>query len=99
MRRSVLRSLGVGGQRNYSLSMYHVYVIHSQKDGSYYTGFTENIEKRLQDHNQRTVKATKSKASYDLVWHCVFNNKNQALDFEKYLKSRSGITFRTKRLI
>jgi len=31
--------------------MYYVYILRSIKDGKFYTGFTENIEKRIQKHN------------------------------------------------
>jgi putative endonuclease len=66
---------------------------------SYYTGFTENKDDRLNDHNWHTVKSTMSKAPYKLVWHCSFEDKYKALDFEKYLKSGSGIAFRNKHLV
>ena len=32
--------------------MYFVYVIKSIKDGEFYTGFTDNLERRLLEHNQ-----------------------------------------------
>ena len=79
--------------------MYFVYILQSQKDESFYTGFSENLEERLQDHNWHLAKYTSGKAPYNLIWHCGFNDKKKALDFEKYLKSGSGIAFRNKRLI
>ena len=36
---------------------------------------------------------------WKLVFYAGFNDKKSALDFEKYLKTASGIAFRNKRLI
>lgn len=79
--------------------MFYVYILQSQKDRNYYTGVTENLSGRLNAHNWHTVKTTKSKTPYEIVWFCAFLDKNKALDFEKYLKSGSGIAFRNKHLI
>ncbi len=75
-----------------------VYILQSQKDKSYYTGITTNLKERISAHNLGQTKYTASKMPYVLVWYCVFNNKKIALNFEKYLKSGSGIAFRNKRL-
>jgi predicted GIY-YIG superfamily endonuclease len=79
--------------------MYYVYILRSQKDESYYVGTTENLKERLKDHNWHTVKTTKSKAPYKLIWYCGFIDKQKAFAFEKYLKSGSGFAFRNKHLI
>jgi predicted GIY-YIG superfamily endonuclease len=79
--------------------MYYVYILQSEKDGSFYTGATSNLDERLKDHFWHTVQTTKSKAPYRLVWYCAFDGKQSAYDFEKYLKSGSGIAFRNKHLI
>jgi putative endonuclease len=79
--------------------MYYVYIIQSQKDQSYYTGMAEDVDERLKDHNWHTVKTTKSKAPYETVWYCAFKAKKQALSFEKYLKTGSGIAFRNRHLL
>jgi len=52
--------------------MYYVYILQSQSDDSYYTGMTDNLERRLEDHNWHTVKATKAKTPYKMIWHCAF---------------------------
>jgi len=57
------------------------------------------LSERLKAHNWQTVKITKSKTPYEIVWFCAFVDKNKAMDFEKYLKSGSGIAFRNKHLL
>ena len=79
--------------------MYKVYILESLKDGSRYVGVTEDVAKRLDEHNTGSAKYSNSKRPYKLVWYCVFENKTKALQFEKYLKQSSGFAFTNKHLI
>jgi len=79
--------------------MYYVYILQSAKDKSYYTGVTEDLKQRLEDHNSGSTRYSKSKKPYQLVWYCAFLNKKRAIQFEKYLKVGSGFAFRNKHLI
>lgn len=79
--------------------MLYVYILQSRKDGSFYTGSSENILKRLQQHNGGSVQSTKSKRPYKILWYCGFMHKNTALRFEQYLKTGSGTAFFKKRLV
>jgi putative endonuclease len=79
--------------------MYCVYILQSQKDGTYYTGFTTDIADRLRQHNNNEAKFTSTKSPYKLVWCCLFKDKLKALKFEKYLKHGSGFAFARKRLV
>jgi len=47
--------------------MYIVYVIKSEKDSRLYVGFTENIERRLKEHNSGKTKSTKGYVPWNLV--------------------------------
>ncbi len=79
--------------------MFFVYILQSKSNESYYTGYAEDLEKRLKDHNSGAVTYTSSKRPYELVWHCAFKDKSKAISFEKYLKSGSGIAFSRKRFL
>ena len=79
--------------------MFYVYIIQSQKDKSYYTGFSEDLEERIKDHNWLGSTYSKTKAPFELIWFCNFRDKKKALDFEKYLKQGSGFAFARKRLV
>ena len=68
-------------------------------DNSYYTGCTNNLEGRIKRHNKGQIRFTKTKLPVELITYIVFSDKYKAYDFEKYLKSGSGIAFRNKRLI
>ena len=78
--------------------MYYVYLL-KLKDNSVYTGSTKDVKQRFLKHHRGSVIATKGKRPCKLVFYCGFPNKNQALKFEKYLKSGSGQAFRNKHLI
>ncbi len=79
--------------------MYYVYLLHSDKDGSFYTGFSETPRSRTRDHNWHLSKFTSGHLPYKLVWFCAFRCKSKALAFEKYLKQGSGFAFRNKHLV
>lgn len=79
--------------------MYFTYILRSDIDGSYYTGVTKNLDKRIAEHNNGLAKYSSTKKPFTLAWCCNFADKKRAYDFEKYLKSGSGIAFRNKHLI
>ena len=47
--------------------MFYVYLLKSNKDGSFYIGQTENIEKRLERHNNGLVASTKNRRPWSLI--------------------------------
>ncbi len=79
--------------------MHFVYIIQSLKDGSYYTGITEDVQKRLSEHNSGISKYSSTKRPYQLMWYCTFQDKKKAFAFEKYLKQGSGFAFARKHLV
>lgn len=68
-------------------------------NGTYYTGYTTNINKRLIAHKNGEVSFTKDKLPLILAHLSLFENKQKAYGFERYLKTGSGIAFRNKRLV
>ncbi len=81
--------------------MYYVYIIRSIKyPEQIYVGFTTNIKNRLMKHNHGTTFSTEKYKPWELIMFIGFKNKiKKAIEFEKYLKSGSGRTFRDKRLL
>lgn len=70
--------------------MYYVYVIRSQKDHKFYTGYTANLKKRLELHNEGRVESTKYRKPFELVYYEASLNKEDAMNREKYLKTTYG---------
>ena len=95
MRRVSSEALREGGQ----IKMYYTYILQSIRDDTYYIGATDNLKKRIKEHNAGKTKYTASRMPYKLMWYCAFTDKKKAYDFEKYLKSGSGNAFFKKRLV
>ena len=73
---------------------YYVYIIKSEKyPQKKYIGFTRELEKRLQKHNEGGNKYTKTFRPWKVETAIMFETKEKALKFEKYLKSHSGRAF------
>jgi len=70
--------------------MFYVYVLKSKKDRDFYTGFTDNLEKRLKKHNRGEVISTKARKPFELVYFEGGLNKTDALHREIYLKTAWG---------
>lgn len=63
-----------------------VYILRSDKDGDLYKGITEDIQRRLEEHNSEKSKFTSSKTPWQLVYHKEMLNKREAIIEEKRLK-------------
>ena len=78
--------------------MFYTYVILSKKDGNFYTGFTQDLKLRFDQHNKGQVESTKDRRPLELIYYEACLNRDDATHREKYLKSYHGKTFIRKRL-
>ena len=70
--------------------MYYVYILRSIKYSTEtYIGYTENIGARLNTHNLGKSPHTKKYNPWLLESYFSFCQKQIAIDFEKYLKTKS----------
>lgn len=69
---------------------YYVYILQSQKDRSLYVGYTSDLKKRLEKHNNGNSLATKPFRPYELIFYEAFLNRIDAKNREEYLKSGYG---------
>ena len=70
--------------------MYFVYVLKSEVDGRLYKGITNNLERRVTEHNSGKHKSTKGYVPWELVYFEEIENRQKAREREKYLKSGIG---------
>ena len=75
----------------------YVYLLKSLKDGSFYTGWTTNLERRLHRHNRSLVRSTKAKMPYELIYYEVYPTQAMAKDRERKLKRSPNMMFYFKR--
>jgi putative endonuclease len=70
-----------------------VYILRSLKDGSYYVGSTQDLEDRLQRHNQGRTKYTKQKRPWELAYSEVYPDRSAAMKRESEIKTRKSRQF------
>lgn len=66
--------------------MYYLYLIKSSIKKWYYIGVTDNIKKRLLQHNRKQVRSTKAYAPLMVIHLESYKDKAQALKREYQLK-------------
>ena len=71
--------------------MHYVYLLQSGKDNSIYIGNTEDLERRLVEHNNGKNTATKSHKPFKLVYFEAYLDKRDALDRENKLKHHGSV--------
>jgi len=79
--------------------MFHVYLLKSEKDNELYTGFTNNLKKRVQEHNRGSVTSTKLRKPFELVYFEGYKSEKDARVREKNLKLRSRASTQLKKRI
>ncbi|MBU4199707.1 MAG: GIY-YIG nuclease family protein [Verrucomicrobia bacterium] len=60
---------------------------------------TNDIHRRLDEHNAGTQAYSHRYAPWKLITHVVFSERSVAYEFEKYLKTPSGKAFLIKQLV
>ena len=70
--------------------MYYVYFIKSFKNGSLYIGSTEDLKKRLAEHNIGKTKSTKPFCLWRVVYYEAHLNKKLARQAEMFYKGGQG---------
>lgn len=80
--------------------VYYAYVLENQNDGSLYIGFTDNLKRRLFEHqNGKGARTTRLKKEWKLIYFEGYLNKMDAVGREKFLKSGSGRKYIKKQLV
>jgi len=67
---------------------FYVYIIQSQKNGSYYIGSIQELVKRLDRHNQGRTFYTKGKRPWKVVYYEEHADRSSAVRRENEIKSR-----------
>lgn len=79
--------------------MFYVYVIRSRKDGELYIGYTNDLKRRLLEHNAKTNQSTKYRAPFDIIYYEAYRAGADAKNREKGLKLRANALTQLKRRI
>jgi len=73
--------------------MHYVYIMQSEKNWSYYTGYTKDLFERLRYHNTGKVKATRYLVPYKVVYTEAYESATEARKREYYIKSQKSKKF------
>ena len=66
--------------------MHYVYIVECD-DGTYYTGYTTNVERRVSEHNDRTgAKYTRGRTPVELIHTESYDDKSTAMSREYAIK-------------
>ncbi|MCK4311132.1 MAG: GIY-YIG nuclease family protein [Candidatus Cloacimonetes bacterium] len=79
-------------------NFYYVYVLLSEKDGEFYTGYTKDLKQRFERHCNGRVESTKNRRPLKLIYFEGCLTQQDATHREKYLKSFHGKMFLHNRL-
>ena len=77
---------------------YYTYVLLSEKDNKFYTGYTKNLKLRFEQHNKGLVSSTKDRKPLSLIYYEACINQQDATKREKYLKTIYGKRYIKSRL-
>jgi predicted GIY-YIG superfamily endonuclease len=77
--------------------MHFVYFLESADGTHWYVGVTDNVVRRLEEHNEGGTHTNKHKP-WRVKSYTAFTDRSHAEAFERYLKSHSGRAFAKKHL-
>lgn len=84
--------------RTISNRFYYVYVLQSLSDSKQYIGFTTDLRKRMDQHQQGKSFATAPRRPFTLTYYEACRSRVDALRREDYFKHSEGRRFLAKRL-
>jgi len=70
--------------------MFYIYCLESKKYDELYFGYTKDLKRRIQEHNQKLNFSTKRYAPWKLIYYEACLNEKDAKRREKYLKTNQG---------
>ncbi|MBI4283495.1 MAG: GIY-YIG nuclease family protein [Chloroflexi bacterium] len=79
--------------------MWYVYILRSTVDNNIYVGSTNDISRRLIEHNSGKVDSTRNRTPLSLEAYSAVKYKSRAIELEQYLKTGSGRAFLEKRIL
>lgn len=94
-----LAQASTGGPDFLFNSMWFVYVIKSEVNGHLYVGSTNNVQRRLTEHNEGKNISTKGFIPWKLMSYVAVNDEAHARNLEKYFKTGSGKAILKQRIL
>jgi len=72
------------------LFMFYTYVLYNLKDRKFYIGFTNDLKRRLKEHNAGKNISTRSRLPLKMLYYEAHLSKPDAMRRERYFKTAKG---------
>jgi len=72
------------------VNMFTVYILKSVTTGRFYVGCTNNVNRRLEEHNKNKTRSTKNKGPFELIHQENYNSLSEGRKREQIIKSYKG---------
>ena len=72
------------------MKMFYVYVLRSLKNGKHYIGYTNDLDRRIEDHNRGKNRSVKNNGPFEVIHKELFQNRFEAIRRELQIKSYKG---------
>lgn len=76
-----------------------VYVLQSRSSEFVYVGSTDNLSRRLFEHNDGAVQSTKHYRPFEIITYIAVKTEAKARELENYFKTGSGKAVLKRRLL
>lgn len=73
--------------------IYFIYILRSKNFKKSYVGITNDLKRRLKEHNSKKSFYTKRYVPWEIIYSEKYDNLESARKREKYLKSSAGRKF------
>ncbi len=81
------------------LFMFYVYLLQSKKDKKLYIGLTNNLRRRVNEHNSKMTLSTKYRVPFKVIYYEAYFSRTDAKERERKLKQfKNSYTELKKRL-
>ena len=70
--------------------MYCTYILFSQKVNKFYTGQTEDLSRRIEEHNRGKTSFLASGIPWKLIYFKEFKTRAEAINLEMFIKKRDA---------
>jgi len=73
--------------------MFLVYILQSEPTNRYYVGYTNDLDRRLTEHNRKKGKYTDGGIPWKMVYSETYLSKKEAMDRERFIKQQKSRVF------
>lgn len=70
--------------------MYYFYVLRFKRNGKLYKGLTNDLKRRIAEHNSGKSSFTSKNGKFDLIFYEAYISKKDAQSAERYFKTGHG---------